>query len=138
LHAENLAVVVQIVEHVRVLIAPQPFVFPVEAKRLGLLQHLANLVFVFETTAVGILALIRENVQIVDLLGLHLLENYLAIGEHLHWDSRLSELLLALALTLSGNVSNVCCEKTGIVVALLLDEQIWSSYYYWLYHIINW
>ncbi len=74
MHAKDLAVVVQVVEHMRVLIAPQPFVFPVEAEWLGLLQHLANLVLVFKTTTVGILALIRVNVQIVDLLGLNLLK----------------------------------------------------------------
>ena len=137
MHAEDLAVVVQVVEHMRVLIAPQPFVFPVEAEGLGLLQHLANLVLVFETTAVGILALIRINVQIVDLLALHLLKKQLAIGVDFDGDGSLSELLLALALTLSGYIGNVGRHETGIVVGLLLDDQIRSCKYYWLYHIIN-
>lgn len=106
LHAEHLAVVVQIVEHVCVLVAPQPFVFPVEAEGFGLLEHLADLVFVFETTAVGILALIREPVQIVDWLGLQRLENEWPVCVDVN--RLLLELLLALSLVLIANIADVC------------------------------
>lgn len=46
LHAEYLRVHVQVVEHVSVLVAPQPFIFPVKADRLRATKVLPELIIV--------------------------------------------------------------------------------------------
>ena len=48
LHAEYGRVAVQVVEHVRVLVAAQPLVLPVEADGLGPAQHVPQIVFVIQ------------------------------------------------------------------------------------------
>jgi hypothetical protein len=46
LHTKYLRVHVQVVEHVSVLVAPQPFIFPIEADRFRPTKVLPKLIFV--------------------------------------------------------------------------------------------
>jgi hypothetical protein len=49
LHSEHLRVVVQVVKHMRVLITPQPFIFPIKTYGFRPAQILPQLVFIFAT-----------------------------------------------------------------------------------------
>jgi len=53
-HAERTAVVVQVVEHVGILVTAEPFVFPVKPQGLALPEERTNILFVFYASAVCI------------------------------------------------------------------------------------
>lgn len=95
---------VQVVEHVRVLVAAQPLVFPVKAQGLPAAQEALHGVFVFKVAAVDVFVRVAGIVQTF----------VKAEGAWLVWDGRLllarlrfMELLLALPLRLALALSSV-------------------------------
>ena len=93
LHAENAAVVVQVKEHVRILITPQPLVLPVKPEWLRRTKQAPHVVFVFQVPAVHIPLGIAS---VVEALRLFIFFNRLGKWRSLH--ERLVRLLLALTL----------------------------------------
>lgn len=58
-------VVVQVVQHVSVLVPPQPLAFPVESEGPVLFHQLPHVVIVFNAAAVGEFVLIGRDVQVI-------------------------------------------------------------------------
>jgi hypothetical protein len=61
--------VVQVVQHVSVLVSPQPLAFPVESKGPILLHQLPHVFIVFDAAAVGEFVLVGRYIQIIRCLS---------------------------------------------------------------------
>jgi len=63
LHSEHLRVVVQVVKHMRVLITPQPFIFPIKAYGFRPAQILPQLVFIFASYHFNVPSVLGRMIQ---------------------------------------------------------------------------
>lgn len=118
LHAEHPHVVVQVVQHVGVLVSAEPFVFPVKSKGLVAAEELRGHVLVLTLPAVGV----QIDVDVV--VGAHIVEGHLfgaqlgrdcLFGLVRHLFSRRQVLLLSLALSLG--ITNVEGHLGHVLVA---------------------